>query len=329
MLSNTFNDFLKSMEITIELAKKLERENANTLKSIIDAAIKNNTVIIIETLGNKYKIDSSVAKVLHPILDTYCEKFEFSPEQILSETRDISNDGVRNKNRARVYMISTDYRYYENEENIEYLTEEFNNILKKYLKDNNIFPSFGDFIVDLAYYGYRNDGVYMWDGNDIVFLSWSPDEYGCLPNPFSVWVPHPEKGFIIPPRYWEFIKHNTMTRFNHKQHIENMVMKYDNILLGGLYTLYVTWDNIHFIIFDMSESDNLPFYDEIDVEKPFDDDILELLKNEFVELLEGDDELMFEYETEDGLYDEIHNDNVLFLRIARLSLLHTSHQYFK
>lgn len=328
MLSIALNDFLKSIETTIGLAKKLGTEDTNTLENVTNVAIKNNTVIVIETLGNKYKIDSSVAKVLRPMIDIHGKKIEFSPQyntlnqmqkQILSETRNISNDGVHNKNRAAIHRIFTDYKYYENGKNTEYLTEEFNNILKKNLKDNNIVPSFGDFIVDEAYDGYRNNGVCMWDGNDIVFLSWDPDDYGCLPANFSVWVPHPEKGFIIPPRYWEFIKHNFMTRFNHKQHIENMVMKYDNILLGGLYALYVTWDNVHFIVFNMYESDNLENFRDEDVEKPFDDDVLELLKDEFGKLLEKD-VLMFEYETQEGLYHQIHNDNILFLSVGLRSL---------
>lgn len=325
-MSNALNDFFKSTKTTIRLAKKLGSKDIDIINRISDNVIEKNYVVHINIDKDKYKIDMPVARVLCSIFDIYNIKIEFPPQdntlnqmqkQILSETRDISDEGSHNKNRASVHTISTDYKYYENEENTEYLTEEFNNILKKYLKDNNIVPSFGDFIVDEVEYGYRNNGVYMWDGNDIVFLSWDPDDYGCLPEPFSVWVPHPEKGFIIPPRYWEFIDHNTMTRFNnHKQHNENMVMKYDDILLGGLYALYVTWDNVHFIVFDVSESDNIRSFDYEDVEEPFDNDVLELLKDEFGKLLEQDN-IMFAYTPYSGLYNNIDNDNILFLTPGR------------
>jgi hypothetical protein len=326
------DDFLKSMETTIELAKKLETQDIETL----------------ETECKKYP--STIMDFLHSILDMNGIKNEFQPqdktvnqiqEQILSVSRDISEDVARSKNRAKVYRIFTDRKYYDVYEYHDSFGEDFQNILKQELKNNNIIPSFGDFIVDEAadHMDY-NDGVTIWDGNNLIVMCWDDiGEHGLLPDNFSVWVPHPEKGFIIPPRYWDFIKHSNLTRFNHKQHIKNMVMKYDNILLGGFYALYVTWDNIHFIVFDMTDSSVFEFpllhlqpehvlemkkMDYLErslyvsdlntnyMLKPFSIDEVELLKNEFAELLENDS-LMFEYETESYLYHHIKNDNVLFL----------------
>ena len=327
------DDFLKSMETTIELAKKLETQD-------------------IETLETECKIyPSTTMDFLHSMLDMNGIKNEFQPqdksvnqmqEQILSVSRDISEDVVRSKNRAKVHRIFTDRKYYDVYNYHDNFGEEFQNILKQELKNNNIIPSFGDFIVDEAadHMDY-NDGVTIWDGNNLIIMCWddSSGQHGCLPDNFSVWVPHPEKGFIIPPRYWDFIVGNNLTRFNHKQHIKNMVMKYDNILLGGFYALYVTWDNIHFIVFDMTESSviNFPllhhqrdhvlemkkmdslggfkYIHDLNTNfmlKPFSIDEVELLRNEFAELLEKD-RLVFEYETESNLYHHINNDNILFL----------------
>ena len=101
----------------------------------------------------------------------------------------------------------------------------------------------------------------------------------------------------------------------------------------------MTWDNIHFIVFDITESsvidfpifylqpehalkmekmnslERVQYIDDLNTNymlKPLSVDEVELLKDEFAELLEKD-RLVFEYETESLLYYHIKNDNILFL----------------
>ena len=148
-------------------------------------------------------------------------------EQILSVSRDISEDVVQSKNRAKVYRIFTDRKYYDVYDYHDSFGEDFQNILKQELKNNNIIPSFGDFIVDeAADHMDINDGVTIWDGNNLIVMCWDDHgEHGLLPDNFGVWVPHPEKGFIIPPRYWDFIGGNNLTRFNHKQYFAWRILR--------------------------------------------------------------------------------------------------------
>jgi hypothetical protein len=170
-------------------------------------------------------------------------------------------------------------------------------------------PSFGDFIVNDYQSGYRNDGVYMWDGVNVVDLDFADDEYGSLPKKFRVWEEHPELGFVIPPRYWSFISHNLITRFDHTPHMERMVVKYDTNLFGrGIYALYATWDDVHFIVYDFSTTD----LEVVDLTVPFDTDFLEREKAIFIGYLERN-ELIFEYDVD--CYEYVCDDRIIYLPI--------------
>jgi hypothetical protein len=98
MLSDTLDDFLKSMKTAVELAKKLEPKDMEILYTMSDVAIKTDTVLYMETQKNRYKFDPSFSRVLYWVLDMYSKKIEFPPqnesvkqmqEQMLSIFRNI------------------------------------------------------------------------------------------------------------------------------------------------------------------------------------------------------------------------------------------------
>jgi hypothetical protein len=69
---------------------------------------------------------------------------------------------------------------------------------------------------------YRNDNVYIHDGNKLIDLSNHPDQYGNIPECFSVINE-------FPITYWgENIDHNTLVPFNHKHFISEIL---DNLSL--------------------------------------------------------------------------------------------------
>ncbi len=72
------------------------------------------------------------------------------------------------------------------------------------LKDqlNNAYPGFtaklkrGDILENVEYSGYRSDGIYMWNGNDIIRQNTEYDDYGSPAKEFKVITQ-------FPPNYWE------------------------------------------------------------------------------------------------------------------------------
>lgn len=148
--------------------------------------------------------------------------------------------------RARQYDIPSGISdYSETEEKI--IAE----ALEKEIKELGLKPAFGDFIWDSSFDDplYDNDNLFIWNGKNVLPV-WEANSSRSeidLPDCFSVWVEHPEYGFIIPPKYWG---NNAHVNFDFKPYLDKMTIKYDNILLKGKYAFYATWDNYHFIIYN-------------------------------------------------------------------------------
>lgn len=63
-------------------------------------------------------------------------------------------------------------------------------------------PQWGDLIVNTSVNGYRNEGIFIFDGVKVTDLAGEIDDYGAIPQKFQVLVPHPTTQEIIPLGYW-------------------------------------------------------------------------------------------------------------------------------
>lgn len=90
----------------------------------------------------------------------------------------------------------------------------------------------GDLVIFDAVQGYRNTGVTIFDGTNVIDLSDEPDDYGTLPKVFRVI----EDG--VPIRYWEYvddtnegrgIAHNRIVWFDHSKVLQQCLT---NITFG-------------------------------------------------------------------------------------------------
>lgn len=96
----------------------------------------------------------------------------------------------------------------------------------------------GDLILLGPDLGYKNSGVYIYDGRDIVDLSDNYDQYGEIPDSFQAIVE-------FPPKYWsQLIENNTLVPFNFNEYfpdIDQMSLRlypYNNLTIFGF-----TFDN--------------------------------------------------------------------------------------
>lgn len=102
---------------------------------------------------------------------------------------------------------------YLNKKEIDSLRDIDSNDIKRIQKYTKLFSKEikrGDLVI-LEKKRYRNDNVYIYDGVKIMDLAYEPDQYGNIPNCFSVITE-------FPTTYWkEHIAHNTLVPFNHKK----------------------------------------------------------------------------------------------------------------
>ena len=107
-----------------------------------------------------------------------------------------------------------------------------------YLVETGADVRFGDLAAFKAHYGYRNDGVAIFDGEQLVALSAYPDDYGCLPQMFRVLgVSEGDGGAraVFPIWYWHdrpgyqrgetdgSIAHNFVVWFDHRPFRQQLV----------------------------------------------------------------------------------------------------------
>ncbi len=115
----------------------------------------------------------------------------------------------------------------------------------EYLKDHSI--KYGDLVIFKKNAGYRNEGIAIYDGKNLVQLYFDIDDYGSVPPQFKV-LQENEYGIDIGLYHWHNIKgkgkwkgicHNYIVWYDpsiHKnQLIENLC--YDKKLFGA-YALY-------------------------------------------------------------------------------------------
>ncbi len=72
----------------------------------------------------------------------------------------------------------------------------------------------GDLVIQASKFGYRNDGIYIFDGNKIVELANYPDEYGNIPSKFEV------LSEFHPYTWVGSIEHNSYVYFNYKNNLD-------------------------------------------------------------------------------------------------------------
>jgi len=179
-----------------------------------------------------------------------------------------------------------------------------------YLRNILADLKWGDLIVFRELSGYRNSGVFIFNGTDIVPLNYTIDDYGSLPKEFHViqdgvpimyWKPQEAKKVIG-------IEHNSFVWFDHKL-VRDQCIK--NIKYGMLYSyhsqydIYTTFEyktqGEYRIIFDYEQDDE-------DEEKDKKDVVGKYMKI-LVDIFNKDDKIIFQYISEN--YDS--DDRTLFI----------------
>ncbi len=126
-----------------------------------------------------------------------------------------------------------------------------------YLRENGADLRRGDLIFFDQEYGYRNNGVAIFDGDNIIELSIDIDPYGELPSQFHVIEDN------VSINYWKEIDdlpgiaHNDIVWFNHK-----LITNY-NLCFGpiednnyAIYALFNYMNQSYRIIFDFESNFN-------------------------------------------------------------------------
>lgn len=113
-----------------------------------------------------------------------------------------------------------------------------------YLKSMNADLVKGDLILFDCAIGYRNQGVAIFDGEQIIDLEYDVDDYGALPSKFHVI----ENG--VPLNYWSYvgdtdatigIDHNQYVWFNHVLVWEQCVANLTYGQTQGKYAIYTSF----------------------------------------------------------------------------------------
>jgi len=130
----------------------------------------------------------------------------------------------------------------------------------KYLKEHNYNVKYGDLIELTEYSGYRNTGIFIFDGTKVIDLESDYDDYGALPRIFKV-LQKNEYGFTPSLFYWhnplgKGISHNNIVWFDHYDYIDEIKKNItcDGLLSNGknIYTWFnlVDTNEIIYIVLD-------------------------------------------------------------------------------
>jgi hypothetical protein len=186
----------------------------------------------------------------------------------------------------------------------------------RYLRKNGADLIKGDLVIFDANAGYRNDGVTIFDGNQIVDLYAEIDDYGSLPPTFHVIEED------VPISYWKDIDetdigrgiaHNNIVWFDHRlvreQCIRNIQYK---VIEGGKYAIFTTFNfngHNYRIIYDYVDD----LYDFIDKNTYYlqTDPLRTDTVTMFQEKLMRNKLFPFDYESES--YAEANDDFTLFV----------------
>ena len=193
-------------------------------------------------------------------------------------------------------------------------------IALNYLRERNADLRKGDLILFDSKIGYRNNGVAIFDGVNIVELYGEVDDYGSLPREFRVIEDN------VPINYWKDIDeeddtkrgitHNNIVWFDHAlvrdQCLKNLrycIIEGDK---HGIMTTFV-FNQVHYwIIFDYSDCGISGInYATLEIKDPVH---LSHVLNKCQQTLQGDDLIIFENENISEVY-ESNNGHTLFCQL--------------
>lgn len=171
----------------------------------------------------------------------HCFSFDVSEYQYI---KDLKKSGVRFENFVSEPIVDYDFRSHE---------VDYDDIFKRtlaLLSDKNLVK--GDLILFCEEKRYRNEGVAIYDGENIIKLDYEYDEHGTLPKCFTVitneapivyWVNYPRK---------KGISHNSVVWFDHfsvkQQCIAGAKIENGRVIItfecqGKSYTIYDLTDD--------------------------------------------------------------------------------------
>lgn len=179
----------------------------------------------------------------------------------------------RTWNRAKAHLITKEELCVEFGDEYEAVLEDgldvYKDGLKKILMDRKEDLRRGDFIYLGPEVGYRNDGILMYDGENVIPLGCEVWDYGCIPEEFQIGE--------FPPFYWNGLMDDPgYVPFNFAKHLS-----------------YYTVENIKYI----TRKDNgkahllIPFtlngqtyaivkYEQVDEDKANDKEVLQQFLND-------------------------------------------------
>jgi len=286
------------------LAKKLamKSNDINHIINILHYLHKIHTVVGNLTIPNNKNIYDIFPKELwiNILLDLNCRDIDNVSNKQLNNL--IVENDIKKRIKTRGFPRPTghcaafdvshflyDIPGVENEDSIDTV----NDLVLNYIYDfTNYKLVKGDLICFTGLNDYRNQGVNIFDGCEIITLDYNIDDYGALP-------PEPEFTVInngVPIRYWENtendkgIDHNHLVWFDHrpvKQQCINNVTEIDD----DLFTSFEYNDKTYKIY------DHLSFFD----------DESRITKEDFIEILSDDTLLLLQFtdefdDNEDTLY---------------------------
>lgn len=225
-----------------------------------------------------------------------------------------TNTYPRESGHCATHHISADVVTLKEENNP---TRDEMDLALKYLQDQNADLIKGDLVIFDSCAGYRNTGVTIFTGEEIVDLAFEPDDYGNLPQQFHVI----EDG--VPINYWSHLEdnvqgitHNSIVWFDHSQVLDECLRHITYELVEGdkyaIFTHFTYFGKKYRIVFDYVDhlmadnfinSTNYGFLNESNVQ---------VMKDLFHRLLSNTEELIaFDYWTE--FYPDFTGNNTLFL----------------
>lgn len=185
--------------------------------------------------------------------------------------------------------------------------EENKDIALKYLRSIGADLIKGDLVIFDAIEGYRNEGVTIFDGENIVELDFELDEYGALPNNFRVIEAN------VPVTYWSHsdelrgIQHNNIVWFNPSLVKEQVISNVQyGMVSDGRYGIYTTfmYNNIPYRIFYDYGNHVSAEWLNTDTFEINDNNVISRIINKFIEILNSENELPFESEDIGAGYSE-------------------------
>jgi hypothetical protein len=139
-------------------------------------------------------------------------------------------------------------------------------------------PNRGDLLSIEAYADYRNDGLYIYDGDRFIDLDTKIDDYGAIPKQFQVireFPIHYWHGHNNPDNRDRRIVHNSIVWFDHREFASELItnVRYDNELSETKFFLYTSFkynDKTYYIVVDDPEREDDALHADLQkIRKPF------------------------------------------------------------